>query len=447
MLRLQLFLLTLVPIGLLLLAVGGLVAWQSQTLRHAIVAQVETRMLEDRRAALRAHTAIAETAIAPYLISENDGLSVSARQDLAKQTLSAMTFGEDGYFYVYDYSGTNLVHPRLQNLVGQDLWNLQDPKGNFVIQGLIEQAQSGGGFYSYIWNKPSTNLDTPKIGYAVAIPEWSWMLGTGLYLDDLQTQTQAISATINQIIASTSRWFLILGLSAVVLAGLLVFAFQLRLRQQANRELQSLNRRIVDIQEVQAKRISQDLHDGVSQSLVLTRFPIEAAEGQTAKADPDTKALLHRAQGNLDQALDELRRVARTLRPPALDQLGLCEALRALVDDFEVQSAFTITTHLKSFGSGLNDFSKIALFRVAQEALTNISKHACAHEVRLELFAKENRAHLVVMDDGQGMAPKTSQGFGLQNMSERLQSLGGMLQVKPRPGGGTVLAGWVPLKP
>ena len=450
MLRFQLFLLTLIPVALLFLAMAGLVAWQSQTLNRAITAQVEGRMLQDRQDALQAYAAIAQTAIAPYLDSSGASLPLGDRQALAKQALEAMTFGEDGYFYVYDYEGKNLVHPRLQNLVGQDLWELQDAEGDFVIQGLIGQAQSGGGYHSYIWNKPSTNLDTPKIGYAVGIAEWNWMLGTGLYLDDLAVETAAISATIDGIIASASRWFLIFGLSAVALAGIIVFAFQLRLQQRANRELQGLNKRIVDIQETQAKRISQDLHDGVSQSLVLARFSIEAAEAELAAEAPPAKTAaktaLGRAQGNLDQALEELRRVAKMLRPPALDQLGLSDALRALVRDFQIQSNFEISAQLKSFGSGLSDFSKIALFRVAQEALTNISKHAKADRVRVELFEDSGKAHLVIRDNGAGMGPQTPQGFGLQNMSERLQSLGGMLSVKSSAGRGTTLAGWVPLQ-
>lgn len=153
----------------------------------------------------------------------------------------------------------------------------------------------------------------------------------------------------------------------------------------------------------------------------------------------------------MGQALTELRQVARSLRPPALDQLGLSDALGSLIDDFRAGSQLRIAAQLKSFGAGLSDFSKVALFRVAQEALTNIRKHADASDVEVSLFAKGNRAHLVIEDNGRGVSGRQAQtnpdGFGLQNMSERLHSLGGMLTVKPRRGGGTRLSGWVPMKP
>ncbi len=455
MLRAQLLLLTLIPIAFLSLALAALVFWESRSLSRALTAQVEARMLADRREALRNYATIAQSAIEPYrqasAASQNE-FSQTALQDQAKEVLSAMTFGEDGYFYVYTYEGQNLVHPRLTHLVGQDLWDLEDPLGDKVIQGLVGQAQQGGGYHGYIWNKPSTNLDTAKIGYAVGIEEWGWMLGTGLYLDDLAQETSAISATIDQIIGSTLRWFLGLCLVAVIAAGLIVYAFKVRLQQRANGQLQALNKRIVDIQEIQAKRISQDLHDGVSQALVLAKFSIEDAETAIGE-DSAAKKRLACARGNLDQALTELRQVARSLRPPALDQLGLSNALGSLIDDFRTGSQLTIVAQLKSFGAGLSDFSKVALFRVAQEALTNIRKHAEASDVEINLYAEGNRAHLVIEDNGRGVSSRSRAaqsdrgGFGLQNMSERLHSLGGVLTVKPRRGGGTCLSGWVPMEP
>lgn len=450
MLRFQLFLLTLIPIAFLCLTISILTFWGTRDLTAALSAQVETRLLADRREALRAYATIAQSAIAPYVRA---GENVADQQARAQEILAAMAFGQDGYFYVYDYSGTNLVHPRLTHLQGQDLWNMQDPQGDLVIQSLIAAAQGGGGFHSYIWNKPSTNQDTPKLGYAVGIDEWGWMVGTGHYLDDLEQESAALQATINETVGRALTWLLVFGLIAIGVAGLIVFAFQVRLQQRANRELQGLNKRIVDIQEIQAKRISQDLHDGVSQSLVLASYSIEAAEAELDKGQ--APALLTRARRSLDQALAELRQVSKALRPPALDQLGLSEALQALAEDFRTQSNLIVHATSRSFGDHLSDFSKIALFRVAQEALTNVAKHAQASEVAVSLYEEAGQAHLVVTDNGRGLSPAEQadaleggldRGFGLQNMAERLQSLGGRLTISSAKEGGTRIAGWVPLE-
>ena len=451
MLRLQLFLLTLIPIVFLWITMALLMVWGTRDLSHTLAQQLETRLLADRQAALQAYATIAQSAIAPNIaMAERSSGQLAAEQAKAKQVLAAMDFGEDGYFYVYDFAGTNLVHPRQTHLQGQALWHMQDPKGDFVIQNLIAAAQRGGDFHGYVWNKPSTGQETEKLGYAVGVPQWGWMIGTGHYLDDLAAESAALSATINQTVGRDLRWIMMFGLIAIAAAGAIVFLFQVRLQHRANTQLQSLNNRIVDIQETQAKRISQDLHDGVSQSLVLAGYAIEAAQAKLPenRVVTGTTALLSRARQSLSQALDELRQMSKSLRPPALDQLGLSDAILTLAEDVQVQSNLQVKAKTRPFGDHLSDFSKTALFRVAQEALTNVTKHAHASTVTLQLFAHKGRAYLIVSDDGKGMGDVQAKpkGFGLQNMTERLQSLGGKLTIEPAKSGGTRLIGWLPLE-
>ena len=194
-LRLNLLLISVIPILLFAAAMIGVVTRQTGTLSAELGLLIEERLVSDKRTALTNYAELAETAIRPLV--EQDG-DIVENQRQVKAVLNAMTFGEDGYFYVYDYEGNNLVHPRLNNLVGQNLWEMQDPNGNFVIQGLIEQAQAGGGFHSYIWNKPSTGAEEPKVGFATGIDSWGWMLGTGLYLDDIRSEVDLVNATIGR---------------------------------------------------------------------------------------------------------------------------------------------------------------------------------------------------------------------------------------------------------
>ena len=126
---------------------------------------------------------LAMAAIARQYASAPD--DAAARQD-ALAILRRMDFGADGYFFVYDQAGRNLMHPRLPELEGRLLLDLQDSDGVYVIRELLARAQEGGGFQRYVWPKPSTGQPAPKLGYAVMLDRWGWMLGTGLYLDDVE---------------------------------------------------------------------------------------------------------------------------------------------------------------------------------------------------------------------------------------------------------------------
>ena len=102
--------------------------------------------------------------------------------------LSKVRFGKDGYIFIYDYSGTNLMHPILPKLVGKNLINLKDKNGVYVIKELLKVSKNkDGGFVNYIWHKPSIKKDVQKLGYAIAIDKFKWMIGSGVYLDEINT--------------------------------------------------------------------------------------------------------------------------------------------------------------------------------------------------------------------------------------------------------------------
>ncbi len=112
-------------------------------------------------------------------------LSTKQLQKEIMEDISNLRFGEDGYFYIYSYDGINLMHPIKPQLVGENLYNLKDKNGTLLIQELIKAAKYGGGYVSYFWDKPSTKQVTAKLGYSVGLDRWQWMIGTGVYLDDV----------------------------------------------------------------------------------------------------------------------------------------------------------------------------------------------------------------------------------------------------------------------
>ncbi len=101
------------------------------------------------------------------------------------QEVETVRFGKNGYFFIYDYEGVNLMHPMKPHLVSRNLHLLRDKNGVLVIQELIQSAQSGGAYVDYIWDKPDTRLPGRKIGYALGVEDWKWMVGTGVYVDDI----------------------------------------------------------------------------------------------------------------------------------------------------------------------------------------------------------------------------------------------------------------------
>ena len=147
-----------------------------------------------------------------------DASGRNARDDAMLRTqalamLQKMDFGPDGYFFVYDLHGNSLMHPREPERVGHNYWSMRDPQGALTIQKLIGAASSGG-YVRYAWQRPSTGRVAPKLGYVVALERWGWMVGTGIYLDDVDTALQRIDARASANIERTMSW-----LTAIALTG------------------------------------------------------------------------------------------------------------------------------------------------------------------------------------------------------------------------------------
>lgn len=206
---------------------------------------------------------------------------------------------------------------------------------------------------------------------------------------------------------------------------------------------------IVAAQEVERSRLARDIHDGISQRLVSLSYHLDAALTHIDRADPGpARAAIDTACGLVDTTLGEARTAIGALRPPVLDDLGLAGALAALARDLP-----GVTTSLALDDVDLPDHVEIALYRIAQEALQNVVKHAAADRVTIRLCADPDRVQLAVTDDGIGFTP-TSTGrppatndgrFGLASVQERAELIGGAVRVASRPGGGTTVAVTAPL--
>ena len=172
--------------------------------------QVETLMMQDRRERLKSYIDHALTAIVH--LEKND-----ENQERVKTILRNLRYGESGYYFVYDNDGTNLVLGPKPQLEGKNLIGIKDKKGAFLVKDLIDIANKGGGFYTYWWDKPGReNEPARKLSYAAKVPNWGWMIGTGFYIDEVDTKLAELQAQINQNISRTLAT--IFGLATLFIA-------------------------------------------------------------------------------------------------------------------------------------------------------------------------------------------------------------------------------------
>lgn len=426
----------ILPLLLAAAVIGALVILQNQRLGEQQVQLIESAILSSKQAELKNYVAMALSVIAPL---HAGGQGDAQAQQRALDVLGKISFGEDGYLFVYDAHGRNLMHPRQAELVGRDLWNLTDVHGLPVIQALLASAKSGDGFQRYSWRKPSSGQETEKLAYVTMLEGWGWMLGTGIYLEDIERATRQVRADVAAGIRTTMM--AIAGVTLIVV--LVVFAGGLTLsikeHRLADRKLQVLNRRLLSLQEEERSRVSRELHDGISQLLVSIKFQFELAAHQLQNAASGGLASLDQAIERLGAAIGEVRRISHDLRPSLLDTLGLSAAIGQLATEFEQHGDFAVIYREQLGDAPLPDAVAVALFRIVQEALSNIERHARASTVRIDLAPSADGVQLQVRDDGIGFDPRTIErmpgGIGLRNIRERVEHLGGRLSLSSSTGG------------
>lgn len=199
-------------------------------------------------------------------------------------------------------------------------------------------------------------------------------------------------------------------------------------------ERREAGRRLLSAQDAERRRLSRDLHDEIGQLLTAALLELDGA----AAVPPDEVGpALASARATVDQALDEVRNVARTLRPVALDELGLADGLAVLAGSMSRSAGIPVERALTTDLPPLSPDEELTVYRVAQESLTNAVRHAGASRIELSLNGDNGVVRLCVRDDGRGY--QAGEGAGIRGMRERVLAVGGRLRIAARPAGGTVV--------
>lgn len=271
-------------------------------------------------------------------------------------------------------------------------------------------------------------------------------------------QQQATAA--EYAVAERRRWqglglALLAGLGVAVLATVYAGRLERRLVTQlqkdaeSTRRLQELSGKLITAQEAERRRIARELHDEIGQVLSAVKVELVLAQRAMDNGQPQAR-LLDRVQAIADEALHSVRDLSRLLHPAQLDHLGLSDAVAWYIRDFSTRFGIPVEfTH-----EGIDRFSpdvEVAVYRIIQEALTNVARHASPSRVRVHLAARDGVLEVTVEDDGVGFAAPGAaagppSGLGLIGMRERATVLHGVVDVASAPGSGTRVTARLPAR-
>ncbi|MDP5150646.1 methyl-accepting chemotaxis protein [Rheinheimera baltica] len=227
----KMLLLAVLPMLAIVLALMLLIYSQMRVMGEEEISQFRADMMQEKQDALQHHVAIAISAVAPFLLESTPD---AEQLDAAKSVIRSMKFSDDGYMFVYDLNGINIVHGSNAALEGRNLIDLKDPNGVLLIRELINAGKKGGGFVTYMWDEKTRGGLTPKLGYAAAMLNNRWIIGSGFYIDDIERRlvekegqiTERIRDTLLLMIAGAVVMLILVVLLALFVANLVVQPLQ-----------------------------------------------------------------------------------------------------------------------------------------------------------------------------------------------------------------------------
>ena len=252
-----------------------------------------------------------------------------------------------------------------------------------------------------------------------------------------------------------------LPLTLLVLSiGLIWFAW--RRTQEAHAQLQERSRSELKVQELLQHKsdllqrlytakederlaLARELHDEMGQTSTAIRTEVAVLQ-RIGRLHPEADESVKRIAESAQHLSQMTRQMLHRLRPPALDSMGLEQALMSLCDNWQNSTQNVCDLKTSALPEGLNDYACVTVYRIVQEALTNVTRHANAKHVRVELTLDTQGLNLNIEDDGQGMADTQAvhQGFGLLGMQERVASVAGRMSISSKLGQGVRLAIQIP---
>jgi signal transduction histidine kinase len=293
--------------------------------------------------------------------------------------------------------------------------------------------------------------------------------------DLVETNLQAARVT-QEHIDSLKRKFVLTGVAILVLAlltSILIYRFVSRtfgvyhasiksvrreqenllfLLQERQKKIEHLVISMTTIEEDQRKRFAQELHDAIGHGLTIAKYHTDSARAELVGASPVVLAHLDKALATIQETLKETKRISYEMRPTLLDDLGLIAAMKQLFTEFERRSGIKVHSEFGELAERLPAITEITVYRIVQEAFTNAEKHSEAKNAHFQMLVRDDGTLIVsISDDGKGfnvgkVAMEQDSHFGLRNILERGELIGGTVLIESRPGKGCEINVELPLK-
>lgn len=419
--------------GLFVLAESGYARLSTLNVRISDVQERQTRLAQ-----LLAYVVDGESSMRGYVLTADEGFlePLNRAQEGAAVVL-------EGLAKSYRRSGTDNASQidGLRRLVKERFGQLQHAISLYDSQGQAAAVE----FVRQTIGKRTTDAIRQEIR-TLADQSTNALLDVFTrWLDDLQTLRLAMAVTV------------LLNMALLLIAATLL-SRELRRRESRNVELEhevharstelaALSSHLQQVAEREKQTLARDLHDALGGLLIATKMDVAWIRSHIGKFDASIEQRFARIQRSLDQGIDFKRRVVEQLRPTLLDNMGLFAALRWQFEDTCNRAGIRCEHRMPELELVLSSDAAIGLFRIAQEALTNILRHARASSARLTVEVESDELVLRVEDNGQGMPSRAASGGGqgLAGMRHRVDALRGKLEIGPRADGGTQVVVRVPL--
>jgi PAS domain S-box-containing protein len=229
------------------------------------------------------------------------------------------------------------------------------------------------------------------------------------------------------------------------LAQYMTFSYVITQRKLLEEELKLVSQRILQAHEEERSRISSDIHDNIGQLLIALKINFVNNGADLAAHNPQVQEFITNIRTRIDNIIEETRNLSHQLSPSQLKYAGLIEAVRKMIESFNSKGLLIKFRHSELEKVDLST-KDIIIYRIIQESLVNIIKHAQAKNVKITISLKKNILHITIEDDGKGFDINKSTGLGLVVMQERTKMLGGDLKICSSPGTGTKLDLKLPIK-
>jgi signal transduction histidine kinase len=404
---------------------------QSDLIRAHALARVGTLV------SIRTKLLLSGTFVRDYLLDPDESRSAEHSSDL-RRVWADLEQGLDTYATTPDAKEAEIAGQLRQEI--ERYWESISPSLNWSNR---ERRMSGVAFY-----------------ISVVLPSQASMLEITAEIDDAHSRQVAdgesrMAARFGNL-RSELLWMLALSLGAATMLATGSAIYIARLEREtrfrydqvaAGRvEMGKLSQRLVAAQEQERKSISRELHDEVGQTLNALLVDAGNLQKRIPEGDVQSRELLSSIQRLADTSVNEVRDIALLLRPSMLDDLGLTAAIQWQAREVSRRTGLAVKVSADAEADHLPEGLSICLYRVAQEALQNVVRHAQAKTVHIELKQEIDRLVLSVHDDGIGFDAENIRGLGTVGMEDRLRQIGGVLRVASQPGKGATVVAEVPIR-